>query len=266
MRFLIKEEANTKRTNELLKQISLVANSAGSVFQKIRAIAKIRQDNRTNEVIQNRCGKVLDKLYNIRYGEKRDFISKGELDEDLGKDVFEKNGKKYITGPRGTFEISTKSEKELKKDGYGYHHTINKDDKKYDVYTKDSDALAIVKENKKELDLDEALGLKEDRVKVYFDITLRDPEGNEYIEKESMPEDLFLEIRRNANWPSLTSYFQEYYDDEVVDVEQVGYLKEDTIKQNGKWVNKGKEGTHGTFKTKKAADAQRRAIWVNWDK
>lgn len=43
-------------------------------------------------------------------------------------------------------------------------------------------------------------------------------------------------------------------------------LKEDTIKQNGKWVNKGKEGTHGTFRTKKAADAQRRAIWVNWDK
>lgn len=167
MRFLMKEEVNTKRTNELLKQISLVANSAGSVFQKIRAIAKIRQDNRTNEVIQNRCGKVLDKLYNIRYGEKRDFISKGELDEDLGKDVFEKNGKKYITGPRGTFEISTKSEKELKKDGYGYHHTITKDDKKYDVYTKDSDALAIVKENKKELDLDEALGLKEDTDGLY---------------------------------------------------------------------------------------------------
>ena len=43
-------------------------------------------------------------------------------------------------------------------------------------------------------------------------------------------------------------------------------LEEDTVKQNGKWVNKGKEGTHGTFKTKKEADAQRRAIWANWDK
>lgn len=39
-------------------------------------------------------------------------------------------------------------------------------------------------------------------------------------------------------------------------------LKEDTVKQNGKWVNKGKEGTHGTFKTKKAADAQRKAIFA----
>lgn len=38
-------------------------------------------------------------------------------------------------------------------------------------------------------------------------------------------------------------------------------LEEDTIKQDGKWVNKGKEGTHGTFRTKKEADAQRRAMF-----
>lgn len=40
-------------------------------------------------------------------------------------------------------------------------------------------------------------------------------------------------------------------------------LKEDTVKQNGKWVNKGKEGTHGKFNTKKAADAQRKAMFAN---
>lgn len=39
-------------------------------------------------------------------------------------------------------------------------------------------------------------------------------------------------------------------------------INEDTIKQNGKWVNKGKEGTHGTFKTKKEADAQRKAMFA----
>lgn len=39
-------------------------------------------------------------------------------------------------------------------------------------------------------------------------------------------------------------------------------LDEDTVKQNGKWVNKGKEGTHGTFKTKKQADAQRKAMFA----
>lgn len=38
---------------------------------------------------------------------------------------------------------------------------------------------------------------------------------------------------------------------------------EDTVKQGNKWVNKGKDGTHGTFKTKKAADAQRRAMFAN---
>ena len=40
-------------------------------------------------------------------------------------------------------------------------------------------------------------------------------------------------------------------------------LEEDTIKQNGKWVNKGKEGTHGEFATKKEADAQRKAMFAN---
>lgn len=40
-------------------------------------------------------------------------------------------------------------------------------------------------------------------------------------------------------------------------------LKEDTIKTSkGKWVNKGKEGTHGEFRTKKAADAQRKAMFA----
>ena len=33
-------------------------------------------------------------------------------------------------------------------------------------------------------------------------------------------------------------------------------INEDTVKNSkGKWVNKGKEGTHGEFRTKKAADA-----------
>ena len=40
-------------------------------------------------------------------------------------------------------------------------------------------------------------------------------------------------------------------------------LDEDTEKQNGKWVNKGKEGAHGIFKTKKEADAQRKAMFAN---
>ena len=40
-------------------------------------------------------------------------------------------------------------------------------------------------------------------------------------------------------------------------------IEEDTIKKDGKWVNKGSEGTHGEFDTKKAADAQRKAMFAN---
>ena len=41
-------------------------------------------------------------------------------------------------------------------------------------------------------------------------------------------------------------------------------LEESTVKTSkGKWVNRGKEGTHGTFATKKQADAQRKAMFAN---
>lgn len=46
--------------------------------------------------------------------------------------------------------------------------------------------------------------------------------------------------------------------------ELVENINEDTEKTpEGKWVNKGKEGTHGEFKTKKEADAQRKAMFAN---
>lgn len=40
-------------------------------------------------------------------------------------------------------------------------------------------------------------------------------------------------------------------------------LDEDTVKTKKGWVNKGKSGTHGTFRTKKAADAQRKAMFAS---
>jgi hypothetical protein len=41
-------------------------------------------------------------------------------------------------------------------------------------------------------------------------------------------------------------------------------LYEGTIKTSkGKWTNKGEEGTHGTFDTKKEADAQRKAMFAS---
>lgn len=58
-----------------------------------------------------------------------------------------------------------------------------------------------------------------------------------------------------------TSELDRYDIKEEVPVDES--LTEDTVKQNGKWVNKGKEGTHGKFATKKAADAQRKAMFAN---
>lgn len=42
-------------------------------------------------------------------------------------------------------------------------------------------------------------------------------------------------------------------------------IEEDTVKKpNGKWVNRGDDGEeHGEFKTKKQADAQRKAMYAN---
>ena len=56
------------------------------------------------------------------------------------------------------------------------------------------------------------------------------------------------------NTDKLSGYLLRYFDES---------LNEDTVKQGSKWVNKGKEGTHGKFKTKKAADAQRKAMFAN---
>lgn len=41
-------------------------------------------------------------------------------------------------------------------------------------------------------------------------------------------------------------------------------INEDTVKKaNGKWTNRGKDGEHGEFSTKSAADAQRKAMFAN---
>lgn len=63
-------------------------------------------------------------------------------------------------------------------------------------------------------------------------------------------------INNNASDKAIYSFLYECYEGKED-------IKEDTVKKDGKWVNKGKEGTHGEFKTKKAADAQRKAMFAN---
>lgn len=81
-------------------------------------------------------------------------------------------------------------------------------------------------------------------------------------------------IRKNArenNWVAgKEKEFKKTSDDKLTDLGKNvkknikdESICEDTVKQGSKWVNKGKEGTHGKFKTKKAADAQRKAMFAN---
>lgn len=72
-----------------------------------------------------------------------------------------------------------------------------------------------------------------------------------------------LELKRTYHIDTV-----EYLDSHTGDsweIDSTGnVLKEDTIKKSdGKWTNKGKEGEHGEFRTKKAADAQRKAMFAN---
>lgn len=54
------------------------------------------------------------------------------------------------------------------------------------------------------------------------------------------------------------------FGDDVVGADGAG-INEDTVKRNGKWVNVGKDGKadSGKFRTKKEADAQRRAMYAH---
>ena len=52
-------------------------------------------------------------------------------------------------------------------------------------------------------------------------------------------------------------------EDEILNNIENDDLEEDTVKQGNSWTNKGKEGTHGTFKTKKQVDDQRKAMFTN---
>lgn len=53
-----------------------------------------------------------------------------------------------------------------------------------------------------------------------------------------------------------------YRPEETTEAEETVEVTEDTVKRGGKWMNVGKDGSHGTFRTKKAADAQRKAMFA----
>ena len=188
-----------------------------------------------------------------------------------------------------TIEDKKKVEESLHNDEIEQHKKLTKEigvktlgDLKSFKDHQGSAELDALKDYKKELDLDEALGLKERKFNKREKNALKEnyaswlckywPDDKEdraqldrklrylNLKKELAGEDAVIKgdkenIKKFMIWLGLT-------DNRFSEIKEES-LKEDTVKQNGKWVNKGKEGTHGTFKTKKAADAQRKAMFAN---
>ena len=97
--------------------------------------------------------------------------------------------------------------------------------------------------------------LKSVNVKPKVDSTLDDPNSPWTKISKAYGKQLDLDESKSMNpWDKLVAFYG--------DALKENKLEEDTIKQDGKWVNKGKEGTHGTFRTKKEADAQRKAMFA----
>lgn len=97
--------------------------------------------------------------------------------------------------------------------------------------------------------------LKSDNIKPDVDSISDDPNNPWNKIDKAYGKQLDLDESKSMNpWDKLVAFYG--------DALKENKLEEDTIKQDGKWVNKGKEGTHGTFRTKKEADAQRKAMFA----
>ena len=83
--------------------------------------------------------------------------------------------------------------------------------------------------------------------------------------KERFGNDVRVRFARSTYAPEPKKIYIGYLDasDEEKLDECSDMISEDTVKQGSSWVNKGKEGTHGKFKTKKDADAQRKAMFAS---
>ena len=151
----------------------------------------------------------------------------------------------------------------------------------FESISKAKEAIANDEELQAKLD---SLGWLLSYINIDYDAIVKDFKDSDMNETldENLESDLTSDLY-NAVTDTLFKY-KDYFDDsnslkiyiketvpylvdkffvENPNLEEEHIISEDTVKRNGKWVNKGKDGTHGTFKTKKAADAQRKAMFAN---
>lgn len=103
--------------------------------------------------------------------------------------------------------------------------------------------------------------LKEDyNTRKYSDM-LYDMIENDEVDAKKVAEELIYLVPEGIIAERMRDYeLIDDQDDEDEDYDES--LHEDTVKQGKYWVNKGDEGTHGKFRTKKAADEQRKAMFA----
>lgn len=121
--------------------------------------------------------------------------------------------------------------------------------------------------------------LKEDKSDVFYAVVGYDKDDDVYDDLKLFETEEEAIIFCKENYDLIKYKDKETYDWLIIDKyindklvsskvfangKVIESLKEDTVKtKDGKWTNKGKEGTHGKFKTKKQADAQRKAMFAN---
>lgn len=134
-------------------------------------------------------------------------------------------------------------------------------------------SLADIDEyEKKMLNLDESLDINDDNFADPLEAAQMSFESGHYAEENDFrtDEDYQKYVEYMDKGPE--GFYEEFkdkldFDPDFVaeyDIEEES-LKEDTVKKsNGKWTNRGDDGTeHGKFRTKKQADAQRKAMFAN---
>ena len=192
--------------------------------------------------------------------DKIDLSSKEKI-VSVGEGVFGSLGGYVSTVRPKAIEITfkrnlTEDNEPLKEDFWSLHHDLIKDKKITEVKAGE---LLYVQNGMNDVCVGEYLG-DAHIVTMNWDQPGKRYKSYEYSVRVVLP--LSKRHRVGSITNGFTSGYVSVFESTIEDIKNES-LKEDTIKQNKKWVNKGREGTHGKFRTKKAADAQRKAMFAN---
>ena len=135
--------------------------------------------------------------------------------------------------------------------------------KSYDLYYDDGDESDYYDDDIEE-SLDETLsGLKSKKKLDILKELKKNPNYKEDPRWKEFEDELINFYRVDPSEADIDTAIYYTETDWIDSLHQMESLEEDIVKQNGKWVNKGKEGTHGEFRTKGGARRQQRAMFRN---